>query len=175
MTQHYVYTKQELLEALRSSEEQLRTVLAPLPQRDYETGRYENGWNGHQILAHIASIEWTYPRLIETARQAAASHAPQESPAPAPSAQGGIDAYNQRQVDKRAHEAVAGLLAEFHTNRAATIQAVEATDEALLLRPIRSAGGVTGPLSNVLHAVAVSHVLGHAADIVGPGQTGPVT
>jgi uncharacterized damage-inducible protein DinB len=167
MTQEHVYTKQELLDALRSSEEQLDKVLAPLSPREYETGRYENGWNGHQILAHIASIEWTYPRLIETALRAPAQPGADSSPAPALAAQGGIDAYNQRQVEKRKHEAVAGLLAEFHTNRAATIKAVEATDESLLLRPIRSAGGVTGPLSNVLHAVAVSHVLGHAADIVG--------
>lgn len=168
MMQEHVYTKQELLDALRSSEQQLRKVLAPIPQREYETGRYENGWNGHQILAHIASIEWTYPRLIETALRAGPQHESGASPAPAPAAQGGIDAYNQRQVEKRKHEAIAGLLAEFHTNRAATIKAVEETDEALLLRPIRSAGGVTGPLSNVLYMVAVAHVLGHAADIVGP-------
>ena len=167
MAEQHVYTKQELLDALRSSEQQLRTVLAPLPEREYATGRYENGWNGHQILAHIASIEWTYPRLIETARLATTQHGSQASPTPAPAARGGIDAYNQRQVEKRKHEAVAGLLAEFHTNRAATIKAVEETDDALLLRPIRSAGGVTGPLSNVLHTVAVAHVLGHAADIVG--------
>ncbi|MBI2217338.1 MAG: hypothetical protein HYU51_08580 [Candidatus Rokubacteria bacterium] len=41
-----------------------------LPPRRLEEGRYENGWNGREILAHLASIEWTYPRLIEIAREA---------------------------------------------------------------------------------------------------------
>ena len=57
------------------------------------------------------------------------------------------------------------LLAEFDQNRAATIQAVEAADEALLARRIRSAGGVVGPLALVFHQIAVAHVLGHARDI----------
>ena len=40
----------------------------------------------------------------------------------------------------------AELLAEFETNRAATIRAVEAADEALFARRIHSAFGVVGPL-----------------------------
>jgi hypothetical protein len=83
---------------------------------------------------------------------------------------GGNDAYNERQVAKRAHLSPADLLAEFEQNRAATIAAVEAADEALFARPIRSAGGVVGPLGVVFQAVAVLHVLGHAHDIAGPGR-----
>jgi hypothetical protein len=78
---------------------------------------------------------------------------------------GGNDAYNERQVARRAHLSAAELLAEFETNRAATIRAVEAADEALFTRHIRSAGGVVGPLASVFYQVAVAHVLGHARDI----------
>ncbi len=60
------------------------------------------------------------------------------------------------------------LLSEFERNRAATIAAVEAADEALFARRIRSAGGVTGPLAAVFYQVAVAHVLGHAHDLAGP-------
>jgi hypothetical protein len=56
---------------------------------------------------------------------------------------------------------------EFERNRAATIAAVEAADEALFARQIRSAGGIVGPLAEVFHQVAVLHVLGHARDIAG--------
>jgi hypothetical protein len=70
-------------------------------------------------------------------------------------------------VSKRAHLTVPELLAEFETNRAATIRAVEAADEALFARPIRSAGGVVGPLALVFQQIAVAHVLGHARDIAG--------
>ena len=144
-------------------------IVRALPPERLEEGRYENGWNGRQILAHIASIEWTYPRLIDIARDGAV-------PAAAPSTRrdlptrtmrGGNDAYNERQVAKRAHLSVADLLAEFEQNRATTIRAVEAADEPLFARQIRSAGGVTGPLATVFYQIAVAHVLGHTRDLAG--------
>ena len=161
-------TKTGLLQDLRTSrDEVLRTVRA-VPAAKLEEGRYENGWNGRQILAHIASIEWSYPRLIDIARDAG-SPKPQVTTADPPTRpmRGGNDAYNDRQVAKRAGVSVADLLVEFETNRAATIAAVEAADEALFAREIRSAGGVVGPLADVFHQVAVLHVLGHARDIAG--------
>lgn len=140
----------------------MRLVCA-LPPARLEEGRYESGWNGRQILAHLASIEWTYPRLIDLAREGSSEDAP-----PTRTMRGGNDAYNERQVAKRAHVPAAELLAEFERNRAATITAVEAAGEALFARPIRSAGGVAGTLASVLYQVAVEHVLGHARDIAGP-------
>ncbi|HEX9822110.1 MAG TPA: DinB family protein [Methylomirabilota bacterium] len=163
--------KAELLEALRRSRDEVVGIVRGLPPERLEDGRYENGWNGHQILAHLASIEWTYPRLIDIARDAPA---PESGPAssagalPTRSMRGGNDAYNERQVARRAHRSVAELLAEFEENRAATIRAVEAADEALFARRIRSAGGVVGPLAEVFYQVTVVHVLGHARDIAGP-------
>ena len=166
-------TKTELLDALRASRDEAVALIRAVPAERLEQGRYENGWNGRQILAHVASIEWSYPRLIDIAREAAA--APPAPPAaasagepPTRSMRGGNDAYNDRQVAKRAGVPAAELLAEFEKNRAATIAAVEAADDALFAQPIRSAGGVTGPLAAVFHAVAVLHVLGHARDIAGP-------
>lgn len=161
-----VPTKAQLLEGLRSSCQFLLDNLRALAPETFEQGRYESGWNGRQILAHVASIEWTYPRLLEIPKQAPPPSAPSGEP-PTRTAQGGIDAYNARQVEQRAGATVAELLAEFEKNRDATIAAVEACDEALLAKPIRSAGGVTGPLANVINAVAVQHVIGHTRDIVG--------
>ncbi len=165
MSEPRVPSKRELLEALRDSRDQvLATVSAQSPQA-LEEGRYENGWNGRQILAHVASIEWTYPRLIEVAREAAAVP---EGEVATRGMRGGNDAYNERQVAKRAHLSAAALLDEFKRNRAATIRAVEAAEEELFARHIRSAGGVTGPLAQVFYRVAVNHVLDHVRDIVGP-------
>lgn len=165
-----VPSKAELLEGLRATRDRVLATARALAPESLEQGRYESGWNGRQILAHIASIEWTYPRLIDIAREAAATEAatlPGELPTRA--MRGGNDAYNARQVAKREHLSAAQLLDEFERNRAATIRAVEAADERLFARPIRSAGGVTGPLAEVVYAVAVEHVLGHLRDIVGPG------
>ncbi len=177
-------SKAELLDALRASERELVTKLGAMPEEQFEEGRYENGWTARQILAHIASIEWSYPRLIEVALESPAAPGkeaeaqPQARPPmgevasepPTRTAQGGIDAYNQRHVDKRAEASVPELLAEFQKNRAATIAAVQSADEALLAAPIQSAGGVTGALANVIQAVAVLHVRAHVKDIVGEGR-----
>jgi hypothetical protein len=158
-------SKSDLLRALEESRDEVLTIVRGLRPERLEEGRYENGWNGRQILAHIASIEWSYPRLIDIARTPPASSS-EEAP-PTRGMKGGNDAYNERQVAKRADRSVAELVAEFEQNRAATIRAVEAADEALFARRIRSAGGVVGPLAAVFHEIAVTHVLGHARDIAG--------
>ncbi len=177
MTQTQVPPKAELLDLLRSSGEQVVSRLRRVPAHEFERGRYENGWNGRQILAHIASIEWTYPRLIEVAREGPApATAPSEARRTPPQAgagvatrpmRGGVDDYNARQVEKRASASVAELLAEFETNRAATVSAVEGADEELLRSTVRSAGGITGPLAGVIRLIAVDHVLVHLRDISG--------
>jgi Mycothiol maleylpyruvate isomerase N-terminal domain len=163
-------SKAELLAALRASGDEVSRTIRALPPERLDEGRYENGWNGRQILAHIASIEWTYPRLLDIARDASTRDAAPEPPGgdpPTRTMRGGNDAYNERQVAKRAHRSAAELLTEFETNRAATIRAVDAADEALFARRIRSAGGITGTLATVFHRVAVEHVLAHARDITG--------
>jgi uncharacterized damage-inducible protein DinB len=162
-------TKRGLLDELRTSRDEVLRIVRALPTERLEEGRYENGWNGRQILAHIASIEWSYPRLIDIARDVAPppSATPAAADPPTRAMRGGNDAYNDRQVAKRAHLSVPELLAEFEQNRAATIAAVEAADDRLFTRPIRSAGGIVGPLAEVFHQVAVAHVLGHARDLSG--------
>ncbi|HTI54324.1 MAG TPA: DinB family protein [Verrucomicrobiae bacterium] len=157
-------SKAELLQALRSSRDEVVALVSSLPPERLEEGRYESGWNGRQILAHIASIEWSYPRLIDIARTPPSD---ESAPPPTRTMKGGNDSYNDRQVAKREHLTVAELVAEFEENRAATIRAVEAAEEALFARRIRSAGGVVGPLAVVFHQIAVAHVLGHARDIAG--------
>jgi uncharacterized protein (TIGR03083 family) len=170
-------SKGELLAALRASRDGVLRIVRAVPPDRWEEGRYENGWNARQILAHLASIEWTYPRLIDIARETAAAGSGSADRAggdpPTRGMRGGNEAYNDRQVAKRAHLSAADLVAEFERNRAATIAAVEAAEEDLFARPIRSAGGVTGPLAAVFHQVAVRHVLGHARDIAGTGQGCP--
>ncbi len=179
MTQQGVLTKAELLEELRSSQQDLLDRLGALPEEGFQQGRYEGGWNARQILAHVASMEWTYPRLIDVAREgtrpgagqkpgeAQAAGTERSSAPPSRSFRGGNLSYNERQVEKRAQSSVAELLAEFQKNRDATIEAVEQVDEALLQVHIRSAGGIPGPLARVIYFVAVVHRTGHVNDIVG--------
>ena len=174
--------KTELISGLRDSGDRATAALSALPAERFEGGRYENGWNARQILAHMASIEWTYPRLIDMARAAAAPAADASATPPAASAatlapgqsqmasgSPQILSYNDRQVEKRKDVPVTELIAEFTKNRAATIAAVEAADDALFAQRVRSAGGADGTLADVLDFVAVQHVLDHLRDITGEG------
>ncbi len=175
MTSETPISKAELLARLRRTGEEAVSKLRAIPAGAFEQGRYENGWNAREILAHMATIEWSYPRLIDMA-------ASQPSPGPTPTAtgastgaeqsgtaRGGIDDYNQRWVDRRIGVPVEELIAEFEKNRRATVAAVEAADESLFSRHVRSAGGAGGTLSQVLNTVAVQHIEGHVRDIVGVG------
>jgi uncharacterized protein (TIGR03083 family) len=156
-------TKQALLAALRASGDETIATLRALPPESLARACYAGGWSGREVVAHLAAIEWTYPRLIDLAREAERQGA--SGDAGATSVSGGIDGYNARQVAKRAGVSLDDLLDEFARNRAATIAAVEAMDESLLAVPIRSAGGVEGALADVVRWVAVDHVLGHVRDI----------
>jgi hypothetical protein len=163
-------TKAELLEALRSSGQRALETLRALPAASWTEGRYENGWNAREILAHLSSIEWAYPKLIDLAR---GGPPPEKAAPPAgvtPPPGGGtpqILNYNERQVAKRAEATVEQLLEEFEGNRATTIAVVEAADEALFSVAVTSAGGAKGPLSAVMNLVAVEHVKQHVRDIAG--------
>src|SRR5688500_6597745 len=110
-------TKAELLAALEASRDE---VVSGLRGLDLSTGVYEGGWNGHQLLAHIASMEWTYPRILELPEAT-----DQEAVQPRDTSVT-VDEYNSRQVAKRADAEVDELIEEFLRNREKTIEAVEA-------------------------------------------------
>lgn len=151
-------TKAELLAALEATRDE---VVSGCTGLDLSTGVYEGGWNGHQLLAHIASMEWTYPRILELPAATDAEAArPRDTSVT-------VDDYNRRQVERRAGVSAADLIAEFARNREQTIAAVAAHHEEGFERRVRSAGGTVGSLADVLWFVAVEHVRGHLADLSG--------
>jgi hypothetical protein len=163
-----VVTKQALLEGLRQGGADALTKLSAIPAEKFELGAYENGWNGRQILAHIAAIEWTYPKLLDVAREGdkpKEEKNPDGKP-PQKTARGGIDDYNARSIARYADNSAAELIEIFKSNREATIAAIEAADDDLFLKHVKSAGGIPGPLGTVLNFVAVLHVNSHINDIV---------
>ena len=151
-------TKAELLAALEASRDE---VTAGFDDIDLSSGVYEGGWNGRELLAHLASMEWTYPRILElpaaTDEEAARPRDTSET----------VDDYNRRQVEKRAGATVEELVDEFARNRARTIAAVAAHPDDDFARRVRSAGGTVGSLADVLWFVAVEHVRGHLSDLRG--------
>ena len=164
MVQSHV-SKEQLIEGLRTSEQQLINSLDAVDAADLESGCYENGWTAREVLAHVASIEWTYSNVLELARKGEATKEG-ATQAGGGTSGGSITSYNDRQIEKRAQASVADLLAEFRDNRAKTLAAVEGADDSLLAAKVRSAGGVEGPAANVLQGLGVGHVMMHLNDIV---------
>jgi uncharacterized damage-inducible protein DinB len=156
------WNKLALLDRLRSSGLDAVARLRAIPVSDFEEGRYENGWNGRQILAHIASVEWTYPLLIDLAKAGGSV------PEPTADQASRINDYNERHVAKRAGASVDELLAEFERNRAALVKALAAADDKLLDVYVETFGGtIKGPLAEALLYVADEHVMHHIDDIAG--------
>ncbi len=159
-----------LVSDLRADAAAIAAALATLEPNALERGAYEQGWTGREIVAHIASIEWTYARLIERASKAAEAEDDTSAGGQGSGGTVDMDGYNARQIEKRQGTPVAELIDEFRANRARTIEAVEAAPAALFARPMRSAGGVSGTLAGVIRGVAIDHVRGHVADLGSSGE-----
>lgn len=153
-------TRDQLIADLQTDRDALLAAVHNIPAQHWSRGVYEHGWTAKQLLAHIAAIEWTYPKLIERAQPASA-----HSTAPDASQPFDMDAYNQRQVQRRADHTIDQLLDEFAQNRQATIAAIQSAPDHLLKTPTKSAGGVAGTLLDVLNAVARDHVREHLNDL----------
>ncbi|MHB8577415.1 MAG: DinB family protein [Dehalococcoidia bacterium] len=149
-----------LLATLRESGVEALAAMAAVPQSQLGESGYENGWSVRQIMAHVASMEFTYRRLPEIAR----------GPKDAHTGAGGVpfdmDGYNARQVERRADLLPEQLIDEFVRGRAALIEDVGNLPDDLLAVKIRSAGGVTGTLAEVLASTAGGHVRQHSADFL---------
>lgn len=162
MTRKPGAARDDLLADLRADAESIPALLHALQPEQLEQGAYEQGWTVRDLVAHLASIEWTYPRLLQRAAQPPPSESADSAGGGAGS---GMDAYNARHVEKRRATPIAELITEFSANRQATIDAVAAADPALLATAIQSYGGASGSLVEVLRFVAIEHVRGHLRDI----------
>lgn len=159
--------RDELVRRLGSARDEAISALRAMDPAEFEAGRYENGWNARQILAHVAAIEWTYPRLLDLPARGEKSTDSAATRNAAPEVRDRMDDYNARQVDRRAGATVAELIEGFSRNREATIAAFASADEATLSRQVESFGGMQGELIDVIEAVVLGHVEGHIRDITG--------
>lgn len=160
-----------LVAELRQSGEAALASLQAMEPADFDHGRYENGWTVRQILAHVAAIEWTYPRLLDLPPFESAPTTGEVQRNQSGAVRSRMDDYNARQVEKRADVPVADLIAEFERNRAATIAAIASADAEVLGRRVQSFGGLEGALIDVIAGVVLDHVSGHVRDITGRSAT----
>jgi hypothetical protein len=160
--------RERLIDELRNSGVAALAAMSAVPADRLAAPGYENGWTVQQVMAHVASMEFTYRRLPDLARGSRDAHTTTGGPFD-------MDGYNARQVARRAGATPAQLIEEFINGRAALIAEVEALDDALLDTPVRSAGGNSGSLADVLMRTAAQHASGHAADFARAAAAEPST
>ncbi len=153
--------QRRLIETLRIHGASVIEKLSALPL-DVGARDEREPWGPHELVAHIASMEWTYPRLIEVAQTAGAASSDRRS---GHWFRDGNDQYNARQLARRRDTPMDDLVDEFARNRRTTVEAVANMDPSLLDAPLTSAGGVTGTLESVLTSVAITHVDEHLQEL----------
>lgn len=156
-----------LVTQLRASGDDALAALRAIDAADFDLGRYENGWTARQILAHVAAVEWTYPRLLDLPTYESAPAGTEVQRNVSSEVRARMDGYNARQVEKRANATVPDLIAEFERNRAATVAAIACADTETLARRVQSFGGMEGALIDVIAGIVIGHVGGHILDITG--------
>ncbi len=157
--------RDRLIDELQADAVRVEQVLRALTPTRLASGAYEQGWTVKDVVAHLASIEWTYARLFDLPTTSSETHAGDADSGTNSSSAVDMNAYNARQVDKRRNATVDALLTEFRRNRERTIAAVRGATDAELARRITSLGGASGRLADVIQRVAVEHVRVHLRDI----------
>lgn len=161
--------RDELIEQLREAGVEGLAAMLAVPEARLGTPGYENGWTVRQIMAHVASSEFTYRRLPDLARGR------RDALTSGTGEPFDMDGYNARQVARRADRSPGELISEFLEGRAALIVLASDLDEALLSVPVRSAGGITGTLAEVMAGTAAAHVRTHSGDFARAAGAEPGT
>lgn len=150
-----------LIADLRDSGVEFRDRVLGFSPGALETGIYENGWNGREVVAHLAGIEWSLPGLIT--RTLAGRKADRATPSAKELMT--MDGYNAREVLRRRDTSLAELVDEFSRNRDATMAAVASLTPGQLETPAKSLGGASGTVEDVLRRVAIEHLRQHLREV----------
>ena len=157
----------DLVSELRSTRKQIEEVVASVPDRGWEAGVYEGGWNARQLLAHVASTSGVASFLLAMAQlPEAPGDAAKGSPAPGRDTfDRQNDEFNRQQVALRAERSVEEMLDEIRSNIQRDIQAVQAASEELIAKHYRAPWGVEGMVGEVIATSLREHLGTHIADL----------
>ena len=155
--------KQEIIEAIRTSQERVFTTFSSLSAGQLATRVHDDEgdqWTAKQVLAHLAGRAQSYELIVKMAQ-----------PGVAPPQLGGfdIDEWNRRLVDARFDKGVPELLAEFKQVHDDLVKQVETMPEETLRSELPMPQGAvrlgdqilsSGAIHSINHAEVVEQVLG---------------
>ncbi len=149
-------TKDDVVNAIRESQQEIEKVAMPLAPQALSKRAYEQGWNVKQLIRHLASTSGMAGFVIGLAR------------APVGSGLGAsfdVDSWSAEQVAARRDKPVSELLAEFRLNCERDISTVKAAPDDLLAKEIRAPWGAEGRLGDIIVQSIQGHFGMHLADL----------
>lgn len=157
--------RSDVIEALRVFCVELEETVSAAPDAVWSRQIYRNGWNGRQVLAHIASTSGVAGFALALSRMPDQMAGARAS---LPARSGGAldqDAWNLQQVALRESRSVEELLGEVRSNTERDAGLVEAASEEELERRFRAPWEIEGPLAEVIVDSVKGHLGVHLADL----------
>jgi hypothetical protein len=149
-------TKQEIVETIQAGIDQVQQTFGSLSDEQLETMVYDGdgGWTAKEILAHLASRQPGYERVIGVA----------EGRASFPSGNVDFNAMNQAAVDQIVDKSRDELLAQFRAVHEGLITRVHGLPDDLLEKTVTLPMGERA-LSDLLLGSGGQHSINHSLDV----------
>jgi hypothetical protein len=148
--------KDDVIGAIREAQREVERLVPSVPESAWSSQAYEQGWNGKQLLCHLASTSGIARFLIGMAQ------------APGSGGMGtdfDIDSFNAQQVAARQDKPVDEVLEEVCVNCGRDIESVENAPDDLLAQHFRAPWGTEGSLGDVIVGSIDEHFMTHVRDL----------
>ncbi len=156
-------SKDEVVQTIRRSQEEIEKVALTLPEAAWSRGVYESGWNAKQLLCHLAENSGVAGFLIGLAKASVSARASGSG------ASGGgnidIDAWNAQRVALLQDKPISDVLMELRANSERNVAAVEAAPADLLAQNVKAPWDAEGPLADVIVQSIREHGGVHLKDL----------
>ena len=149
-----VASKQDIISAYQQSTRCMDALVAGCCQEDLKKTAYE-GWTAKQLICHMASTSGAAAFFISMAQASGQGMG------------GGfdVDRWNAEQVAARKEKALDEVLAEFRAGHEASVKAVEAASDDLLLKQVSNFEGGMSALADLIKGSATEHEAMHLDDL----------
>lgn len=146
-------TREEIISGLEMLIRESRRIGAQLTDEQWATTVDLDGWQGREVLAHVASVGTIVPQMAGSFTSAA--------PGTDSGASINIDQLNAALVGARKDKTIAELVDEVATAYAGVIDFVKSAPDDLLTRRVTFAGYKDVEMSEIVVRMVVLHGLAH--------------
>jgi uncharacterized protein (TIGR03083 family) len=148
-----VASKRDIIDAYQQSTRRLERITTGRSEEDLKKTTYE-GWTAKHLICHMASTSGSAAFFIAMAQSGGGMGAGFD-----------VDRWNAEQVAARRDKALEEILAELRAGHEASIKAVEAAPDDLLLKQVPNFEGSMSALADLIWGSATEHEAAHLDDL----------